>query len=64
MQNQFVQDRMHFFTEYAVDEVEPDAIIFDTSNQGHKAVWYTKPKGLDVQADLKFKKGQMVSVAK
>lgn len=64
MQDQFVQDRMHFFTEYAIDEVEPDAIMFDTSNQGHKAVRYTKPKWLDIQADLKFKKGQMVPVAK
>jgi len=35
---------MHFFTEYAVDEVEPDAIMFDTTNQGHKAVRYAKPK--------------------
>ena len=33
VQDLFVQDRMHFFTEYAVDEVEPDAIVFDTSNQ-------------------------------
>jgi len=62
MQDQFVQDRMHFFTEYAVEEVEPDAILFDTNNQGHKAIWYTKPKGIDDQADLKFSRGQGVPV--
>jgi len=44
LQDMFVQDHMHYFTEFAIDQVEPDAIIFDTANYGHKAVWYTKPK--------------------
>jgi len=43
-QDLFVQQHMHYFTEFAVDEVEPDAIIFDTANYNHKAIWYSKPK--------------------
>jgi hypothetical protein len=35
---------MHYFTEFSLDEVEPDAIVFDTTNFGHKAIWYNKPK--------------------
>lgn len=48
---------MHFFTEYAIDGVDPDAMIFDTEGNNHKAIWYTQPKGLDDQANLKYKKG-------
>lgn len=51
---------MHFFTEYAIDGVEADAMIFDTEGSSHKAIWYTKPKGLDDQAGLKYNKGTKV----
>ena len=44
LQDLFVQQHMHFFTEYAIDGVEADAIIFDTEGSNHKAIWYTKPK--------------------
>ena len=57
LQDLFVQQHMHFFTEYAIDGVDPDAMIFDTEGNNHKAIWYTKPKGLDDQANLKYKKG-------
>ena len=40
----YVEQHLHCFTEYAIDTVEPDAIIFDTANYLHKAIWYTKPK--------------------
>ena len=44
LQDLYVQQHMHLFTEYAVDLVEPDAMIFDVEGFAHKAVWYTKPK--------------------
>jgi hypothetical protein len=40
----YVQQNLHLFTEYAIDENEPDAIIFDTDGTHHKAVWYDEPK--------------------
>jgi hypothetical protein len=40
----FVEQHTSYFTEFAVDGVEPDAIIFDTEYYAHKAIWYTKPK--------------------
>ena len=44
LQDLYVQQHMHFFTEYAIDGVEADAIIFDTEGSNHKAIWYSKPK--------------------
>jgi len=40
----FVEQHTSYFTEFAVDGSEPDAIIFDTEYYAHKAIWYTKPK--------------------
>jgi len=55
-QDQFVQQHAHLFTEYEIDETAPDAIIYDTANYSHKAVWYEKPKSLENQAGLKYSK--------
>lgn len=44
LQDMFVQQHLHMFTEYAIDGVEPDAILFDTDTNSHKTIWYTKPK--------------------
>jgi len=44
LQDMFVQQHTHLFTEYSIDGVEPDAILFDTDGNSHKAVWYEKPK--------------------
>ena len=44
LQDMYVQQNLHMFTEYAIDENEPDAIIFDTDGTHHKAVWYDEPK--------------------
>ena len=57
LQDLYVQQHMHFFTEFAIDGVEADAMIFDTEGSNHKAIWYTTPKGLDDQATLKYKVG-------
>jgi hypothetical protein len=62
LQDMFVSNHLHYFTEYAIDDVEPDAIVFDLANYSHKALRYTKPKGLEDQANLKFAKGQMIPI--
>ncbi len=53
----FIEQHTSYFTEFAIDGVEPDAIIFDTEYYAHKAIRYTKPKGLDVQANRKYQAG-------
>jgi hypothetical protein len=40
----FVEQNTAYFTEFAIDGEEPDAIIFDTENYSHKAIRYSKPK--------------------
>ena len=40
----FVEQHTTYFTEFAIDGVEPDAIIFDTEYYAHKAIRYNKPK--------------------
>ncbi len=50
----FIEQHTSYFTEFAVDGVEPDAIIFDTEYYAHKAIWYTKPKWLEDQATIKY----------
>ncbi|MEI6672915.1 MAG: TraM recognition domain-containing protein [bacterium] len=57
----FVEQHTSYFTEFAIDGVEPDAIIFDTEYYAHKAIRYTKPKGLEDQANLKYEAGGKVS---
>lgn len=44
LQDLFIQQHMHYFTEFAIDTVEPDYILFDTNNYFHKAIRTTKPK--------------------
>ncbi len=60
----FVEQHTPYFTEFAVDGVEPDAIIFDTEYYAHKAIWYTKPKGLEDQATIKYQAGGKVTLSK
>ncbi len=60
LQDPFVQSHMEYFTEFAIDGEEPDAIIFDTEYYHHKAIWYNTPKGLEDQATLKYQVGGKV----
>jgi len=60
LQDIFIQQHLSYFTEFTIDWVEPDAIIFDTENHWHKAIRYSQPKWLDDQANLKFKKWSKV----
>lgn len=64
LHDMFVEQHTSYFTEFAVDGVEPDAIIFDTEYYAHKAIWYTKPKGLEDQTTIKYQAGGKVSLGK
>ncbi len=59
----FVEQHTSYFTEFAIDGVEPDAIIFDTEYYAHKAIWYTKPKWLEDQANIKYQTGGKITFA-
>ena len=50
----FVEQHLSYFTEFAIDGEEPDAIMFDTEQNAHKAIWYKIPKGLEDQAHIKY----------
>lgn len=58
----FIEQHTSYFTEFAIDGEEPDAIIFDIEHYSHKAIWYTKPKGLTDQANLKYEAGSKVTL--
>lgn len=57
----FVEQHTTYFTEFAIGGEEPDAIIFDTEYYAHKAIRYTKPKGLEDEANLKYQTGGKVT---
>lgn len=58
----FVEQHTSYFTEFAIDGIEPDAIIFDTEYYAHKAIWYSKPKWLEDQANIKYNAGGKVNL--
>ncbi len=60
LEDQFVLDHDYLFREFNIDGIEPDAMIFDTDNNSHKAIWYTKPKWIDDQANIKYKKWEKI----
>lgn len=55
-----VQTKVGLFKEAKIDDVEPDAIIFDTKNNRHKLCWYRKPIKFKDELELKFKKWQVL----
>lgn len=55
-----VQSKINLFKDTKIDEIEPDAIIFDTKNNRHKLCWYRKPTNFGDDLELKFKKGQIL----
>lgn len=58
----FVEQHTSYFTEFAINKIEPDAIIFDTENYSHKAIWYKKPEELENQAQIKYQTGGKVNI--
>ncbi len=59
-QDIFVQTKSNLFSDTKIDNIEPDAIIFDTKNNKHKLCWYRKPASFKDDLELKFKKGQVL----
>lgn len=62
LQNPFVLQHESKYTEYEIEWIAPDAIIFDTDHFHHKAVRYNAPQMLDHQATIKYRKGQKVDI--
>ncbi len=55
-----IQTKMWLFKDTKIDDIEPDAIVFDTKNNRHKLCWYRKPASFNDDLELKFKKGQIL----
>lgn len=60
LQDAYVLQHGHYFTEYSINGEEPDAILFDTASENHKAIRYTKPSSIEYQATPKYQKGQNI----
>lgn len=59
-QDIFIQSKTNLFKDVKIDNIEPDAIIFDTKNGRHKLCWYRKPVQFKDDLELKFKKWQVL----
>ncbi len=55
-----IQTKIGLFKDSKIDNIEPDAIIFDIKNGRHKLCWYRKPASFKDDLELKFKKGQIL----
>ncbi len=55
-----IQSKMHLFKDCKIDNVEPDAIIFDMKHNRHKICWYRKLASFGDDLELKFKKWQVL----
>ena len=55
-----VQSKIWLFKENKMDNVEPDAIVFDIKNNRHKLCRYEKVKAFDKELELKFQKWQIL----
>lgn len=62
-QDVIVQSKMNLFRDTRIDDIEADAIIFDTLNNRHKLCWYRKPASFKDDLELKFKKWQVLKTA-
>lgn len=55
-----VQSKIWLFKENKMDNIEPDAIVFDIKNNRHKLCRYEKVKRFDKELELKFQKWQIL----
>ena len=55
-----IQSKMHLFKDCKIDNVEPDAIIFDVKNNRHKICRYRKLASFGDDLNIKFKKWQVL----
>ncbi len=61
LQNEEVQANIAYFSQRKINDTQADAIIFDTENAYHKAVFFEQPAKIDEVADLKIKAGSQVA---
>jgi len=47
LQHPYISNNIILFEQYRVNDQSPDALIFDTKNWKHKAIFYSKPAWLD-----------------
>ena len=50
LQEPFIEENMSLFNAYAINGIQPDAIVFDIRLRKHKAVWYMIPAHLEADA--------------
>ncbi|MBO4516601.1 hypothetical protein J5751_04170 [bacterium] len=55
-----IQSKMHLFKDCKIDNIEPDAIIFDMKHNRHKICWFRKLASFSDDLNIKFKKGQVL----
>lgn len=55
-----IQSKMHLFKDCKIDNIEPDAIIFDVKNNRHKICWFRKLASFSDDLNIKFKKWQVL----
>lgn len=59
-QDLMIQSKMHLFKDCKIDNMEPDAIIFDIKNNRHKICRYRRPASFSDDLVLKYKKWQIL----
>jgi len=50
LQEPFIEENMSLFSAYHIQNVQPDAIVFDIKQRKHKGVWYQMPSHLEADA--------------
>ena len=57
-----VQQNMHRFADFTFQGQQADAMVMDIDHQNFKYLRYTKPQGLEEEADLQYRVGEEVQV--
>jgi hypothetical protein len=57
-----VQQNVHRFADFAIGGQQADAMVMDIDHQNFKYVRYTKPAGLDEEADVQYRVGDEVAL--
>lgn len=61
IQNDIVQQHEYLFSEWTINGEQPDAIVYDTENSYHKAIFYKTPEEIQKVADLRVQSGNQVA---
>jgi hypothetical protein len=57
-----VQQNVHRFADFTIGGQQADAMVMDIDHQNFKYIWYTKPEGLDKEANLQYCVGDEVDL--